>query len=620
MSITAETIKEQAPPGAQLSQGNSGKDITGVIDDSLTGDQDVLRRQAMMIARAKHGVAIESADQLTDEMIGRFVKRAPVSHLSRYQRNIGSDTINSLLGGDLNRDQQYIGANADWTGYYLEPLGKFMQPFDTPVKNMLPRAPSVGIDVEHWRAITSVFNGNGPDVTSFILNQGSAPQKQQYVWVDKSNLLRQIARQDIITDEAEIYGRMFDPAVRAKIAAKLAPSLMVGQEIFYINGAQSMWSPPIPNGGSTASSGGALSNNTLWIIVTTKNYNGETLAWTLSPSSASVPGALSIVVNGGGSSNTVSFNIMRIPNAITGGSASSGASALGSGWTYNVYMGTGATQPANTAMYLQAATLFVNNTYTAQTSTHALDDPGGVATGWMNVTMTGALATSGTAYSTINTAGNTAVVASTGTSSGPTTAQALIFDGLQSLTYLNAGTLSTVGEGGETAVVKRVKDSGGALAASDIDGLLRAMYFNAHANPECLLCGVTDHETLSNIVMNATNFRVNTSPSQAGLGDLVGGGRATGWVNKTTGRLMDIIMVPYLMQGTIMAVSLSLPFSVAEMDGPPLSVRYNKEMWAREYPPDQSHMTQWSYAAFANETLKNEYLGGVGIICGIVNS
>ena len=163
MAITADTIQDQLPPGAQKS--GDGREIAGVIDDSLGGDSDVLRRQAQMMARARGGVAIESADQLTDEMIGRFVKRAPVSHLSRFQRNIGADTINSLLGGDLNRDQQYVGANADWTGYYLEPLGKFMQPFDTPVKNMLPRAPSVGIDTEHWRAITSVFNGNGPDVT-----------------------------------------------------------------------------------------------------------------------------------------------------------------------------------------------------------------------------------------------------------------------------------------------------------------------------------------------------------------------------------------------------------------------------------------------------------------------
>lgn len=615
MPVTQDTIKAQLPPGAQIAQGDTGKEVAGVIDMSLGGDRDVLRRQALMMARAKGGSIYEPGGQFSDEFVNENLQRAPETLLNRYQRNIGTDTINSLLSGGINRDQQYIGGNADWTGYYLEPLAKFVQPFDTPVKNMLPRAPSVGIDVEHWRAITSVFNGNGPDTTSFVLNQQGTIKQQQYVWTDKSNLLRQIARQDIVTDEAEIYGRMFDPSVRAKVAAKLAPSLMVGQEIWYLNGAQNMWSPPPPNTGSTASSGGALSNATYWVIVTAKNFNGETLAWGISPSSASVPGALSIPVTAGGSANTISFNLMRIPNNITGGSGA--GSGLGSGWTYNVYVGTGSTQPANSAMWLQTATLWANNTNPSLTGSHALDDPGGVSTGYMNVTLTGSLASSGTAYSSVSS--NTAVVASSG-GGGTPASQALMFDGLQSLTYLNAGTLSTFGEGGETAVVKRVSDVNGALQKSDLDGWLEAMYFNAHANPECLLVGVRDHKAISNIVMNATNFRVNTNPSQAGLSDLIGGGRATGWVNQTTGRLMDVIMVPYLMQGTILALSLTLPFTVAELDGPPLSVRYNKELWAREYPPDQSHPAQWMYAAFANETLRNEYLGGMGCLTGIVTA
>lgn len=615
MPITQETIAAQLPPGTGAQITGGGKEIAGVIDASLGGDRDVLRRQAMMMARAKGAHIYEPGGQLSDDFVQEHLHRAPEALLQRYQRNIGSDTINALLGGQLQRDQQYVGGNADWTGYYLEPLAKFVQPFDTPVKNMLPRVPSVGIDVEHWRAITSVFNGNGPDTTSFVLNQQGTIKQQQYVWTDKSNLLRQIARQDIVTDEAEIYGRMFDPNVRAKTAAKLTPSLMVGQEIWYLNGAQNMWSPPPPNTGSTAATGGALSNAAYWIIVTAKNFNGETLAWTIAPSSSTVPGALSVLVNAGGTTNTITFNIMRIPNSITGGSGA--GTALGSGWTYNVYIGTGTTQPANSAMWLQNATAFVNNTNPSLTGSHALDDPGGVSTGYMSVTMTGALLSSGTAYSSVSS--NTAVVATSGAGGTPAN-QALIFDGLQSLTYLNAGTLSSVGEGGETAVVKRVADLTGSLAKTDIDSWLEAMYFNAHANPECLLVGVKDHKAITNIVMNATNFRVNATPSQQGLSDLIGGGRATGWVNQTTGRLMDVIMVPYLTQGTIMALSLTLPFSVAELDGPPLSVCYNKELWAREYPPDQSHPAQWMYAAFANETIRNEYLGGMGLLTGIVTA
>lgn len=610
MAVTSDAIREQLPPGAQRSDGNTGREIAGVIDESLGGESDVLLNQARMMARARRGVMYEGGGNFSDEFVREHLVRTPKEYINR---SLTSETIQSLMAGQLNRDQQYVGNNTDWTGYYLEPFAKFVVPFDTPFRNMLPRTPSVGIDVENWRAITSVFNGSGPAVTSFILNQQSAPQKAQYVWANKSNLLRQIAWSDIVTDESEIYGRMFEPDVRAKVAAKLAPSLMVGQETWYLNSAQNMWSPPVGNTPSTASTGGNLSNATYWAIVTAYNANGETLAWSISPSSSTVPGAVSQVVSAGGNTNTLTFNLMRIPNTISGGSGVTG------GWSYRIYVGTGTTQPANSAMWLQTATLWTNNSYPSQTGSHALDDPGGYSQGWMSVSLTGALASSGTAYSTVVTAGNTAVVASSGGGGTPAN-QALTFDGIQSLIYLNAGTPSTVGEGGETAVVKRVADTSGVLAKTDIDSWLEAMYFNARANPECLLVGIKDHKALSNIVQQATNFRVNVQPNQAGVSNLVGGGRATGWINQTTGRLMDIIMCPYIQQGTIIACSLTLPFTVAEIDKPPLRVSVNREMWSREYPPDQSHPTQYMYAAFGNETLVSQYLGGQSLLTGIVTS
>jgi hypothetical protein len=62
---------------------------------------------------------------------------------------------------------------------------------------------------------------------------------------------------------------------------------------------------------------------------------------------------------------------------------------------------------------------------------------------------------------------------------------------------------------------------------------------------------------------------------------------------------------------------MNLPFPVAEIEKPPLRVEYNRDLWAVEYPPDQSHPTQWAYTAFGNETVVNQYLGGCGIINGI---
>lgn len=581
---TVDIVKDQLPPGAQKNVVDSNIAV-GVIDERMYTEGDILRNQALVMARARHGVAYEDGAEFGDNFV-REMRRLNMPRQYVHMR-LNEETINQIQQGTQQRDQQYIGNNADWTGYYLEPLAKFVVPFDTPVRNMLPRTPSVGIDTENWRAITDVFGGTGPTLASFILAQQTAPQKASYTWVNKSNVLRQLAFSDVVTMESELYGRMFEPDVRAKVASKLAPSLMLGQEVAYINGAQNLWAPPPPVSPATATSGGTITAATYWIIVTAVNAQGETLAY-----GGSSPQAISQVTTG--STSTVTFTIMRVPNAVS----------------YNVYVGSGSTQPANSAMWKQSAT-------TQFGSSTALNDPGGYAAGYFTVTATAAFATSGTAYSTVVSAGNTAVAFTSGSGGTPAN-QTLMFDGIQSLIYLNAGTLSTAGVGGETAAVKLATNT--TLGATDINAWLESMYLNSRANPECLLVGVKDHKAISNIVTTNTNYRVNVTPTGPAQSDLVGGGRATKWINQTTGRLMDIIMVPYLMQGTIMALSLTLPFQVAEIDKPPLRVSVNRDMWALEYPPDQSHQTQWAYSVFSSETVVSQYLGGLGLLTGIVTA
>ncbi len=100
-----------------------------------------------------------------------------------------------------------------------------------------------------------------------------------------------------------------------------------------------------------------------------------------------------------------------------------------------------------------------------------------------------------------------------------------------------------------------------------------------------------------------TNFRVNAANESGAMSNIVGGQRVTKYINQTTGRLMDVVMLPRLTQGTIMAASLTIPFPVSAITKPPLRVEYNREMWAVEYPPDQTHPTQWEYAAYENATV-----------------
>lgn len=567
----------QLPEGAEKSVGST-KDAVGVIDERFINDGDMLAHQAAVAARRANGRIYQNGSEFDPEILERVKENvSPGVGMTNRQ------TIAAIQQGDVQRDQAYVGSNANWTGYYLEPAAKYIFPLNTPVRNMLPRVSSVGIDQINWRAITDVFGGNGPSVGSFILQQQGTPQKLTYNWANLSNVFKMIAAQDVVTFESEIYGRMFEPDVRAKVAAKLIPALMLGQETWYLNAGQKLWAPAPPSNISNAGTGGTITAATYWVIVTAVNANGETLAY-----GGSTPTAATTTTTG--TTSTVTFNINRVPNAAS----------------YNVYVGTGSTQPANSSMWRQSAT-------TQFGGANALNDPGGLAQGYFTVTATAAFATSGTAYSTVVTAGNTAT-AFKSTDSNTLNAP-LTFDGIQSLIYANAGAGSTIGVGGETPLVRQASATDKKLVQDDIDGLLEAMNLNSQADPEYLLCGIKDHKALTRIVASGTNFRVTSDNSR--MDSLTGGARATKYINQTTGRVMDIVMVPYLMQGTIIALSMNLPFPVAEIEKPPLRVEYNRDLWAVEYPPDQSHPTQWAYTAFGNETVVNQYLGGCGIINGI---
>jgi hypothetical protein len=542
------------------------------------------------VIQTSHGIVeqgmVQNSEKLADQAnaFTHSVTRGSLDGTS--SRNaVSPEAVNAIMEAKVKRDESYGGANTLFTGYYLEEGAKFVIPLLTPLRNMTPRELLPGIDVVNWRAITDYFGGSGPSVAAGVVDQAGTPPTVTYNWVNLSNTCKMIGVKDVVTFEAEIYGKMFQGDVLATASAKLIPALMQMEEIWLINSGQKLWAPPPPAQVSTATTGGTVAAATNWIIVTAVNANGETLAY-----GGSTPTAISQVTSG--STSTVTFNIYTVPSAVS----------------YNVYIGTGSTQPANSAMWKQSAA-------TQFGSASALNQPTGVKQGYFSVTLSAAIATSGTAYSTIVTAGNTAIVAKS-TNSANLNAP-LTFDGIQALIYNNFGAGGSLGVGGETPLVSQPAASNGSLALSDIDTLLENMYLNAHADPEYLLCSVKDHKKLSYLVAQGTNFRVTAPNAGNGMTDLVVGQRATKYINQTTGRLIDIVMLPYLTQGTIIAHSTSIPFPVSAIDKPPFRIAYNRDMWSQVYAPDQSHPTQTMVGAYTNECLINQFLGGTGILNGI---
>jgi hypothetical protein len=140
---------------------------------------------------------------------------------------------------------------------------------------------------------------------------------------------------------------------------------------------------------------------------------------------------------------------------------------------------------------------------------------------------------------------------------------------------------------------------------------------SARADPDFMMVSIKEAREVTKIVADATNFVVNIDNSSDRQRSLTAGFRATKYINPVTGKLIDVLMLPYLHQGTIGFASLNIPFPASEIDKPPLRIEYNKEMWSREYPPDQSAQTQWQYAAFSNESMAIQYLGGQSAINSI---
>lgn len=581
----------QLPPGAQLAIGNT-KQPVGVLEEGFVSEGGVLARQAQQAAALRgYVMPTNPGGQLTDDVLQRVQTFQGINPMIMNRQ-----TLDGVVKGEITRDQAFVGNNANFTGYYLEPAAKYVIPQYTPLRNILPRLPGPGIDTINWRAITDYFGGSGPSVATAALQQQSTPSSLSYVWVSASNVFKMLALKDVVTFEAEIYGKSFEGDVRATVAAKLIPALMLEEELWLINSGQKLWAPAPVFNLSTATTGGTLAAGTYWFVVTASNTNGECLAFggstptgdITTTGTAAIP---SIVTTG--TTSTITFNVPRVPSATV----------------YNVYCALQAGAPTNGQLWKQTpvATYFGSST--------ALNDSGGFGQGYITVTLSAPPTSSGTAYSATVTAGNTSIVVKS--TDANTLNLPLTYEGIQSLIMLNSGSVGTAGVLGETPLVRQPAASNGSLAISDLDSLLEAMYLQAHADPELLLVGVKDHKKLSYLVANGTNFRVTQVMEPTGLSNLIASQRVTKYINQTTGRLIDVVMLPYLTQGTIIAASLTLPFPVSAITRPPLRVEYNREMWAVEYPPDQSHTTQWMYSAYMNNCPVIQYLGGMALLNGI---
>ena len=126
-----------------------------------------------------------------------------------------------------------INVSSGLIGYDLEAPAKVIVPVTTPLVNMLPRRKGKGIDVTHWKAITSF------DTTRALgaLADGATPTQVTYAVANLQNTYQTIALGNAVTFQAQWRGRALEGDVRARRTAELLYQLKIVEERWLVQGS-----------------------------------------------------------------------------------------------------------------------------------------------------------------------------------------------------------------------------------------------------------------------------------------------------------------------------------------------------------------------------------------------
>lgn len=553
--VTEDQVNRDNPPDAIVSSRAFRPDIRSAAE-SL----NIIRT----LETHRAGDMLQTPDEI------RSIVPLRRDQIGAFSSKLIADTV-SQVQGDVNRA---ITTSTGFTPYVLETPAKVIFPVQAPMVQLTPRMVGKGTDIEHWKSVVSIFNQSGPfSQTNWggVTDGGTSINSPVYVLNNYQSTYQTIAEYNSVTFQSQWRSRALEGDMLARRKVELVYALKLQEENWLINGASKLWAPVSPLlTGST--SGGSLAAATYWILITAINGNGETLAYSTT--------AKSVTTTGSTSSITILFS------GVIGATG------------YNVYVGTGSTQPANSAMWKQVAGNFTPSGLPTQPSDYL---------GTMSVSVTlSTTTTSGTAYSSLT--ANTATVSTN------------VFDGMVSLCYLNpnSGSNLSVGEQGMTSVIVQPSQSSGLLILQDLQYLFRRMFSQAMADPSHLFVSPVEAVTIDNLIGTASNFRILAEPQSAGgIRDLVAGQKVTHILNQVTGTTVQVVTLPYLPQGTIIAGSFSIPYPAPDVQDPPFRLMINQDYTSVDYPPTQASPQTWGFGMFVDETLVNQWQGGWGILAGI---
>jgi hypothetical protein len=551
--------------------------VSPVTKDQQIDQALVTRVMNALRAEGFTGATSDNADQAPGSTNGD-INRALSPNVLNSHDEINDSIVELVreMQADIKRS---ITTATGLIGYSLEEPAQVIVPAYTPLRNEIPRVAGSKTDLDNWKAITD-FGQFGLTGLPGVVDEGGVPSDITYNVANFKNTYQTIGLKNSVTFQAQWRGGSLEGDVRARRVSELLYALMLVEEQWLINASANLWSPPPPLVAG-ASTGGTVAAGTYWVMVTSTNANGE------SPVSI-----VSLPVTTTGATSVLTLTIFTVAYASN----------------YNVYVGQGAAAPALASMFKQVAGNFAGAALPAQ--------PANQIQGNFNVTLT-SLTTAGANASTVPVS-STAI-----TAKSPTKGTPLSWDGLQSLVYQNyaaiVGGASTLGTRPQNSFVIQPAAATGFLALSDVQQLFVNMFNVARANPDTLYISAQDNLSLSNLVAQSNLTRiVIQADNPAAQGNLVSGYRVEYILNQATGKLVNVQILPFLPQGTMVVASKSMPYPVSGYEGPVMRVKTNQDYYSVDYPPTATQGTAWAFADMVDETFQIHYFGGFGIINGII--
>lgn len=457
---------------------------------------------------------------------GPFAQAAAADPMAQFQQSLGSDVITKAISAETVESIRTQLANADLVkdinltnplagnlvAYDLEAPAKMLAPRPTPLRNRIARRKGVGT-AHQFKRITG-FTGSGsggvanmrPGITESTVTRFGTPDnsagpqylrgpKISYAGDQVSVPYLQFGVSDQVSFAAQYSGMGYTDIQQLSQTSVLYSSMLLEERmILGGRGTASGFA------GAVAAPSGTVTVAARTLVAGEAGLTGVTTNVYVKVTSESVWGESTVYATAGNGAATngqvVDVTVANVPAGATG---------------MRVYVGTGASQPADSALFYAGRT--GSNKFVVQ----------------------GAIPTSGRAISDVT---------------ADTTASAGDYDGL--LTYCT---------GASSGYVKRLNGTLSTNPGNEFNVAFAAMYEANKADPSEVLMNGLDRKQLSDLIKtnsNTSGYRITVNNADeahnATLGTLV-----SGLQNEVTGSFVDITVHPWLPQGNAPIVSWTLP-------------------------------------------------------------